>query len=260
MIKRELYHVNMSDRSSAIGATATARRIRYLKERTLFTNEEIVRRSWKLASPKDIEELYSFDSDFLTFICERVDNANSVERKAYAALGFNLPHAQLMKEDQAIAKSWIDWYKHKRLQEIDSIRALESQFPPRPEFRIESVGHPGFSEWTLIVNAEIPRPELVFRIRQAVQYCRVLYNIFCAPGPAPAPGNPLPSDLPVPDFFVPAPRRFSCRNYVFAGSTTYGQECGKLITSSLLYSKKGPHPSSSLLSPSLTDLKANTVE
>ena len=220
----------MSDRPSAFGATATARRVRFMKERMLHANEEIVKRSFKLKSPKDIEELYAYETDFFAIVCEKVDNANVLEQKIYKKLGFNFEQVQFMKQDQAIAKSWIDWYKHQREQHLAEIKAIESQFPPRPEYQIKSIKHPNFGEWAVTGNFDIPRPEFAYRLRQAEEYCRVLYNIFCAPNPAPAPGNPLPADLPVPDFSAPAPRRFPCRNYVFAESLTYSQGCARLIS------------------------------
>ena len=191
-------------------------------------NEEITKRSKNLQSPRDIEDLYTYEFNFLTLVGRNLDVLNDEERAGYVALGFKFDELQRMREDQAIAKSWIDWYKHKRSQELESIKAIEDLIPTYSEFELCSIGHPGGGRrWAIFANIEIPAWR--YRLRQAARYCRILYIIFCAPGPAPAPGDPLPADLPVPDFAAPIPLRFPHRDYVFAGNKSYGEECGRIM-------------------------------
>ena len=110
---------------------------------------------------------------------------------------------------------------------MEAINEIESKFPEYPDFECSYSGHP-CSGWVIYANCAVP--EIKYRIRQATHYSRVPFNIFCAPDPAPTPGEPLPANLLVPDFDSPAPRRYPCRNYVFATSRTYSEECGKIVT------------------------------
>ena len=208
-------------------STATIAKISSLKELIRRVNQEIASRETNLQSPKDIEALFTYDLNFITLLGHKFDEASSEEKAAYATLGFKPSELQLLREDQAIAQSWIDWYKHERLREIEVIKAIEDLIPTCPEFKIASSGHPGSNNWALFTNTRVP--ELKLRLRQAAQYSRALFNIFGAPHPAPAPGNPLPTDLPVPDLGAPAPCRSPYRSYIFSTRKTYGEECGKIV-------------------------------
>ena len=215
-------------RRTGRNAFLAKQKLQELKQRTLEANQEIVRRSFSAQSPKDIESLYSYKSEFFTHICEAVDNARGSEGEWFAELGLRLDQVQLMREDQRIAQSWIDWYKHKRQQDLDAIKAIEDNIPAYPDFQCSHSGHPCGNEWTTYTTCAVP--EIKFRTRQAVRYSRILFTIFCAPNPAPAPGEPLPADLLVPDLDSPVPRRYSCRNYVFPGNRTYSEGCARLVT------------------------------
>ena len=207
--------------------TDTIAKVSSLKELIRRANEAIATKEKNLRSLGDLEALITYDLNFITLLGRNLDGVTGEEKAAYAALGFRLDELQLLREDQAIAQSWISWYKHKRLQELGPIKAIEDWIDTLPEFEINSIGHPGADEWALITNISAPESQL--RLRQAIRYSRVLFNIFCAPGPAPAPGNPLPPDLPVPDLGAPAPCRSPYRTYIFTGDKTYGEECGKIV-------------------------------
>ena len=215
-------------------------RVSSTKELIRRVNEETYTRSKNLHAPRDIEALFTYEFNFLDLIGRKFDALDDGDRNEYTILGFRFDEFQSMRDDRAIAQSWIDWYKHKRLQEIESIKAIEDHIPTLPEFGLSSIGHP-CTGWAVFINTKVP--EFKYRLRQAAQYSRTLYNIFCAPGPAPAPGNPLPVDLPVPDFSAPAPKRFPHRDYIFAGDKTYSEDCGKLIDLFLIASIKDGYTS-----------------
>ena len=198
-----------------------------MRERILQVNAGISEKSANLQSPKDIEDLFAYESEFITYICQQVDCANVIEREGYSALGLKFDQVQLMREDQEIAQSWIDWYRHRRSQELESIKAIEDPIPAYPEVELTCTGHPASSEWVIYTNTHIP--EIKYRLRQAARYSRILYTIFCTPSRAPAPGDPLPADFPVPDFDAPAPRRYTHRDYIFAANKTYSEECAKIV-------------------------------
>ena len=198
-----------------------------LKELVRRANEQIALKEKNLRSPRDIENLITYDLNFISLLGRKFDEANAEEKAAYGVLGFRQNELQLLRDDRTIALSWIEWYKHERSREIEVIKAIEDLIPTHPEFKIASSGHPGGNNWALFTNIRVP--ELKLRLRQAAQYSRALFNIFCAPHPAPAPGNPLPTDLPVPDLGAPAPCRSPYRSYIFSTHKTYGEECGKIV-------------------------------
>ena len=215
-------------RRSGRNAAVAKQKLRDLKEQTLEANREIVRKSFSAESPRDIEDLYTYESESFTNLCKTVDNAKGSEGEWFAELGLRLDQVQFMREDQKIAQSWIDWYKHKRQQDLDAIQAIENNIPAYPEFQCSHAGHPCGGDWVIYTTCTVP--EITFRIRQATHYSRVLFTIFCSPDPAPAPGEPLPANLLVPDLSAPVPRRYSCRNYVFPGNRTYSEGCARLVT------------------------------
>ena len=92
-----------------------------MRERIRRVNAEVLARSTNLHSPKDIEDLFTYESEFITYVGQQVDRADVIEREGYSSLGLRFDQVQLMREDQEIAQSWIDWYKHKRLQEFEAI-------------------------------------------------------------------------------------------------------------------------------------------
>ena len=207
------------------------------KELMRRVNDEITRRAGNLRSLRDIEDLLTYDFNFVTLLGRQFDSASTEEKAAFAALGFRLDDFQVMREDQRIAQSWIDWFKHKRLEDIEAIKGIEDHIPTRPELIIKPFLYTVAGDWIIFTNIHIP--ELDYRIRQAIDYCIVLFNVFCAPCAAPAPGEQLPSDRLVPNCEVPAPRRFPHRDYIFSGSKPYGQECTKLINLFLHSTIKG---------------------
>ena len=105
--------------------TATIAKVSSLKELIRRANESIATKEKNLRSLSDLEALITYDLNFITLLGRNLDRATSEEKAAYAALGFKLNELQLLREDQAIAQSWISWYKHKRLQELGPIKAIE---------------------------------------------------------------------------------------------------------------------------------------
>ena len=97
-------------------------------------------------SPKDIEDLFAYESVFIRYVCQQVDCAILREREGFSSLGLRFDQVQLMREDQEIAQSWIDWYKHERLLQLDSIKTIEDLIPTCPELELTSTGHPASKE------------------------------------------------------------------------------------------------------------------
>ena len=91
--------------------------------------------------------------------------------------------------DQAIRKSWTDWYKNKRTKWEHYIKRVEDDIPTYPEFEITAIR----GKYTdLRIKSNIPVFELKYRTRQAFEYFWILHNVYCSPIPAPPVGGKLP--------------------------------------------------------------------
>ena len=165
----------------------------------LRVTQDLATRVENISSPKDIDNIISSELNFIKLIHHKITTASGVQRAIYRALGVKPEEIAILNEDVKIAESWINWYKAKRIEDTAAIRQVESFLPAFPEFRIYHCKF-SFRRLSLKIQPNEYVEGISYRIFQSFEYAKILYNIFCAPIAAPAPGQPLPEDLPTPYF------------------------------------------------------------
>ena len=163
-------------------------------------------RNNKVQSPKDLEDFISATCNFFKLINHKITTASDTDRVIYTALGVKPDEIRKLFRDSEIALSWIEWFKAKRSKDIAKIRNVEAFLPVNPDCKILQCY---FSPETLrpVVKTSLPVEGISYRLYQAINYARILFNIFCAPSAAPAPGEPLEDPLLIPEYSaIPTPR------------------------------------------------------
>ena len=148
----------------------------------------------KRESPKDIEDCIFSEISFIKVIHEQLSRVSDVDRFIYKILGVKAESIAVIHQDIDIALSWIEWYKEKRRQEFGAIREVEAFLPTVDYFKVYRTWF-NFRKLRLVAKVNYIPPKSHYVLDQAKAYARVLYNIFCTPFSAPAPGQPL-SELP----------------------------------------------------------------
>ena len=172
----------------------------------LKTTKDLSQRMEDVRSPKDIDDIISTSISFIKLIHHKIDTASDNKKFVYKVLGVKARGIAELNQDAQIAESWINWYKAKRIEDTAAIRQIESYLPAVPEFRVHSSRF-SLREFRLVLKTNFIPEDISYRITQAQAYANAVYNIFCAPTAAPAPGQPLPDDLPAPDLeAIPATR------------------------------------------------------
>ena len=175
-------------------------------EYIIKTTRDLAQRMEIAKSPKDIEDIIYTSISFIKLIHQKIDTASENKKLVYKVLGVKARGIAELNQDTQIAESWINWYKAKRIEDTAAIRQIESYLPAVPEFRVHSSQF-SLRQFRLVVKTNLIPESISYRISQAQAYANAIYNIFCAPSAAPAPGQPLPDDLPVPDLeVIPATR------------------------------------------------------
>ena len=171
-------------------------------------------------TPKDIEDTIASEFNFVKLINHKVATASEADRTIYSFLGVKINEIPELYRNAEIAQNWIEWFKAKRSKDIAKIRNVEAFLPVNPDCKILQCS---FSPETLrpVVKTSLPVEGTSYRLYQAINYARILFNIFCAPSSAPAPGEPLEDPLLIPEYSsIPAPRSaFGAQ--IFRNNETY---------------------------------------
>ena len=184
------------------------------------TSRDLSWRIEKIESPKDIEDTIFSEISFVRVIFEQLNRASDVDRFIYKVLGVKTVGIIELHQDIEIALSWIEWYKEKRTQDAGAIRKVEAFLPTVEFFKVYRTWF-NFRKLRLVVKTNFIPPGSGYVIDQAKEYARVLYNIFCTPFPAPAPGQPLSQEPEKPDLEEVPKTRTSLGKFLFEDNEPY---------------------------------------
>ena len=160
----------------------------------LENNTTLNQQANNIKSPQDIEKLINHEFTFIKTLHSIIENSTDFGRKAYEQIGLKPAEIRKTKEDVAIAESWITWYKHQRSQNLGPIRELEAHLPIHPDYKIYTCRYSVSGGGLRLITNGVEGKDWLYRKRQAEEYTRIIYDIFCAPQAAPALGEPLPAD------------------------------------------------------------------